>query len=66
MIEISPHPDPLPTASASPTLGEGASFRESAQYNCYINSGYLINSAQFDGLDNSTAKTKITEYLETL
>lgn len=32
----------------------------------YTEPGYLINSAQFDWLDNISAKTKITEHLEQL
>jgi leucyl-tRNA synthetase len=30
----------------------------------YTSSGILINSKQFDGLDNETAKTKISNYIE--
>lgn len=39
---------------------------EMPENNAYIGAGVLINSAEFDGLDNETAKTAVIEKIESL
>ncbi len=53
ILSNSPSGSPLPE-------GEGQGVRESA----YTESGIMVNSGEFDGLDSITAKTKIIELAE--
>jgi leucyl-tRNA synthetase len=50
-----PHPNPLPTVPISSELGEA-----------YTGTWKLINSDQFNWLDNITAKAEITKHLESI
>lgn len=43
---------------------EGESLDPAAMAEAWVGAGTMVNSGQFDGLDNQTGKEKITEYLE--